>query len=232
MTQTPIETRTVPTKLTDNRVHPLLEQVTNDIATGELRSFSFLILQRKYQIGQSTAQLIRQAMLREGLAQMDDASISSCKSSGVQYLSWQSLESNIYLGSLWNPIFILAVSGIQYLSWQSLESNIYLGSLWNPIFILAVSGVQYLSWQSLESNIYLGSLWNPIFILAVSGVQYLSWQSLESKIYLGSLWSPRFILDIYMTTNPFIHLIRCTTAYVTTNSFSSNISCTKRPPLY
>jgi hypothetical protein len=73
MTQTPIETRTFPTKLTDNRVHPLLEQVTNDIATGELRSLSFRILQRKYQIGQSTAQLIRQAMLREGLAQMDEA---------------------------------------------------------------------------------------------------------------------------------------------------------------
>jgi hypothetical protein len=73
MTQTPIETRTVPTKLTDNRVHPLLEQVTNDIATGELKSLSFRILQRKYQIGQSTAQLIRQAMLREGLAQMDEA---------------------------------------------------------------------------------------------------------------------------------------------------------------
>jgi hypothetical protein len=73
MTPTPIETRTVPTKLTNNTTHPLVEQVTNDIATGELTSLSFRILQRKYQIGQSTAQLIRQAMLREGLAQMDDA---------------------------------------------------------------------------------------------------------------------------------------------------------------
>jgi hypothetical protein len=69
-----IETRTVPTKFTANTTHPLVEQVTNDIATGELTSLSFRTLQRKYQIGQSTTQFIRQAMIREGLAQMDETS--------------------------------------------------------------------------------------------------------------------------------------------------------------
>jgi hypothetical protein len=69
-----IQTRSIPTRLTDNTSHPLLEQVTHDIATGELTSLSFRTLQRKYQIGQSTAQFIRQAMIREGLAQMDETS--------------------------------------------------------------------------------------------------------------------------------------------------------------
>jgi hypothetical protein len=72
ITKTPIETPPVPTKLTDNTTHPLLERVTKDIATGELTSLSFRSLQRKYQIGSSTAQSIRQAMLREGLALMDE----------------------------------------------------------------------------------------------------------------------------------------------------------------
>jgi hypothetical protein len=72
MTQTPIETHPVPVRLTDNTTDPLLEQVTKDIATGELTSLSFRTLQRKYKIGSSTAQFIRQAMLREGLAQMDE----------------------------------------------------------------------------------------------------------------------------------------------------------------
>jgi hypothetical protein len=70
----PTEARTIPTKLRDNMAHPLVEQVANDIATGELTSLSFRTLQRKYQIGSSTAQFIRQAMLREGLAQMDETS--------------------------------------------------------------------------------------------------------------------------------------------------------------
>jgi hypothetical protein len=69
---TEIQTRSLPTKLTANTTHPLVEQVTNDIATGELTSLSFRTLQRKYQIGASTAQFIRQAMLKEGLAQMDE----------------------------------------------------------------------------------------------------------------------------------------------------------------
>jgi hypothetical protein len=74
MTQTPIETPPVPTRLTDNTTHALVEQVTTDIATGKLTSLSFRTLQRKYQIGSSTAQLIRQAMIREGLAHMDETS--------------------------------------------------------------------------------------------------------------------------------------------------------------
>jgi hypothetical protein len=73
MPPTSIQTRSIPTKLTENNTsQPLLEQVTKDIATGELTSLSFRTLRRKYQIGQSTAQFIRQAMLREGLAQMDE----------------------------------------------------------------------------------------------------------------------------------------------------------------
>jgi hypothetical protein len=71
---TSIQTRSIPTRFTDNTTQALLEQVTNDIATGELTSLSFRTLQRKYQIGQSAAQFIRQAMIREGLAQMDEAS--------------------------------------------------------------------------------------------------------------------------------------------------------------
>jgi hypothetical protein len=73
MLPTKSQTRTLPTKLTDNTSHPLIEQVTKDIATGELTSLSFRTLQQNYQIGQSTAQRIRQAMLKEGLAQMDEA---------------------------------------------------------------------------------------------------------------------------------------------------------------
>jgi hypothetical protein len=38
MSPTEIETRSIPTRLTDNTTHPLVNQVTNDIATGELES--------------------------------------------------------------------------------------------------------------------------------------------------------------------------------------------------
>jgi hypothetical protein len=72
MPPTEIEAHSIPTQFTDNTTPPLVEQVTNDIATGELTSLSFRTLQRKYQIGSSTAQIIRQAMLREELAQMDE----------------------------------------------------------------------------------------------------------------------------------------------------------------
>jgi hypothetical protein len=75
MPPTEIETHPIPPKMTtDNRTHLLLEQVTNDVVTGELTSLSFRTLQRQYRIGSSTAQLIRQALIREGLAQMDDSS--------------------------------------------------------------------------------------------------------------------------------------------------------------
>jgi len=49
----------------------LLEQVRNDIATGRLKSLSFRTIQRTYRVGPPTAKLIRQAMLREGIAYMD-----------------------------------------------------------------------------------------------------------------------------------------------------------------
>jgi hypothetical protein len=52
----------------------------------------------------------------------------------------------------------------------------------------------------------------------------------ESKIYLGSLWSPRFILDIYMTTNPFIHVILSTKPNPKPNPLIHFILSTK--PLY
>jgi hypothetical protein len=60
MRPTETETHTIPTG-TNNTIHPLLEQVTNDILTGELKNLSFRTLQRKYQIGASTAQFIHMA---------------------------------------------------------------------------------------------------------------------------------------------------------------------------
>ena len=51
----------------------LLQRVKHDIATGQLTVLSFRTLQRTYQISPSTAKRIRQALLREGLAKMDEA---------------------------------------------------------------------------------------------------------------------------------------------------------------
>ena len=50
----------------------LLQRVKNDIATGKLTCLSFRTLQRTYQISHSTAKLIRQALIREGIAEMDE----------------------------------------------------------------------------------------------------------------------------------------------------------------
>jgi hypothetical protein len=50
---------------------PLLQQVKNDIAAGKLTRLSFRHLQRTYQISHNTANRIRQALLRERIAQMD-----------------------------------------------------------------------------------------------------------------------------------------------------------------
>jgi hypothetical protein len=49
----------------------LLQQVKQDIADGDLNNLSFRNLQRTYQISPAVAKLIRQALLREGVAQMD-----------------------------------------------------------------------------------------------------------------------------------------------------------------
>jgi len=51
----------------------LLQRVKHDIATGQLTVLSFRTLQRTYQISPSTAKRIRQALLREGIAEMDAA---------------------------------------------------------------------------------------------------------------------------------------------------------------
>jgi DNA-binding GntR family transcriptional regulator len=50
----------------------LLQQVKNDIAAGKLTRLSFRHLQRTYQISHTTAKQIRQALLRQGIAQMDE----------------------------------------------------------------------------------------------------------------------------------------------------------------
>lgn len=50
----------------------LLRQVKQDIAAGKLNRLSFRNLQRTYQISPSMAKSIRQALLREGIAEMDE----------------------------------------------------------------------------------------------------------------------------------------------------------------
>jgi hypothetical protein len=50
----------------------LLQQVKNDIAAGKLTRLSFRHLQRTYQINHATAKLIRQALIRDGIAQIDE----------------------------------------------------------------------------------------------------------------------------------------------------------------
>jgi hypothetical protein len=58
---------------TDWLSEKLLQQVKDDIAAGTLTRLSFRHLQRTYQISHATAKSIRQALLREGIAQMDEA---------------------------------------------------------------------------------------------------------------------------------------------------------------
>jgi ribosomal protein S25 len=50
----------------------LLQRVKNDIATAQLTRLSFRHLQRTYQISHATAKSIRQALLKEGIAKMDE----------------------------------------------------------------------------------------------------------------------------------------------------------------
>jgi len=66
-----------PTTIPDNTIS-LLQQVKEDIATGELTRLSFRTLQRKYRIGPSMAQFIRQFLLREGLAIPDKTKLKLC----------------------------------------------------------------------------------------------------------------------------------------------------------
>ena len=51
---------------------PLLEQVKNDMTSGRLKSLSFRTLQRTYRVGPSTAEFIRQSLLKAGFARMNE----------------------------------------------------------------------------------------------------------------------------------------------------------------